>query len=122
MRYTRLRCPGRFVPHDGFGHRIRDASRDSTAFPGELSEYVHRLACSPEPLLRADLDLPDLSGPRPPHHRSHANRPHRGTTGSYTTASSHRLDDVGLIDVTRVVLDTAHGRAEKGANTQVRAP
>ncbi|GHA18692.1 hypothetical protein GCM10010389_65720 [Streptomyces echinoruber] len=34
----------------------------------------------------------------------------------------HRLDDAGLIDVTRVVLDTAHVRAKKGANTQVRAP
>jgi hypothetical protein len=33
----------------------------------------------------------------------------------------HRLDDAGLIDVTRVVLDTAHVRAKKGANTQVRA-
>ncbi|GGU63746.1 hypothetical protein GCM10010274_60660 [Streptomyces lavendofoliae] len=34
----------------------------------------------------------------------------------------HRLDDAGLIDVSRVVLDSAHVRAEKGANTQVRAP
>lgn len=32
------------------------------------------------------------------------------------------LDDAGLSDVTRVVLDTAHVRAIKGANTQVRAP
>jgi transposase len=30
----------------------------------------------------------------------------------------HRPDDADLIDVTRVVLDTAHVRAEKGVNTQ----
>ncbi|GGU93457.1 hypothetical protein GCM10010260_30570 [Streptomyces filipinensis] len=29
----------------------------------------------------------------------------------------HQLDDAGLIDVTRVILDTAHVRAKKGANT-----
>ncbi|GAA2774048.1 hypothetical protein GCM10010440_75950 [Kitasatospora cinereorecta] len=34
----------------------------------------------------------------------------------------HRLDDAGLLDVSRVVLDSAHVRAKKGANSQVRAP
>lgn len=45
-----------------------------------------------------------------------------GVWGRFHEAVLHRLDDAGLIDVTRVVLDTAHVRAKKGANTQVRAP
>lgn len=45
-----------------------------------------------------------------------------GVWGRLHEAVLHRLDDVGLVDVTRVVLDTAHVRARKGANTQVRAP
>lgn len=45
-----------------------------------------------------------------------------GVWGRLHEAVLHRLDDAGLIDVTRVVLDTAHVRAKKGANTQVRAP
>jgi hypothetical protein len=49
--------------HDGFVHHIRD----STAFPGGLSEY--ELACSPEPAPRADLDLP-TSAPSAPWHRT----------------------------------------------------
>jgi transposase len=44
-----------------------------------------------------------------------------GVWGRLHEAVLHRLDDAGLLDVTRVVLDTAHVR-EKGANTQVRAP
>lgn len=43
--------------------------------------------------------------------------------GRLYEAVLHRLGVAGLIDVTRVVLDTAHVRAEKrGANTQGRAP
>jgi transposase len=34
----------------------------------------------------------------------------------------HRLDDAGLLDLSRAVLDSAHVRAKKGANSQVRAP
>jgi hypothetical protein len=61
MRYRQLRCRGAIsFRTTGSVHCIRDTSRDSTAFPGELSEYVHRLACSPEPVLRADLDLADI--------------------------------------------------------------
>lgn len=45
-----------------------------------------------------------------------------GVWGRLHEAVLHQLDDAGLIDVTRVVLDTAHVRAKKGANTQVRAP
>src|SRR6478735_2384648 len=45
-----------------------------------------------------------------------------GVRGRLHEAVLHRLDDVGLIDVTRAVLDTAHVRARRGANTQVRAP
>ncbi|MFG2638882.1 IS5 family transposase [Streptomyces sp. NPDC048362] len=37
-----------------------------------------------------------------------------GVWGRLHEAVLHRLDDVGLIDVTRVVLDTAHVRAKKG--------
>ncbi|MFI8306640.1 transposase [Streptomyces sp. NPDC085927] len=45
-----------------------------------------------------------------------------GVWGRLHEAVLHRLDDAGLVDVTRVVLDTAHVRAKKrGANTQVRA-
>lgn len=33
-----------------------------------------------------------------------------------------RMVESGLIDLSRVLLDTAHARAKKGANTQVRAP
>jgi transposase len=42
-----------------------------------------------------------------------------GVWGRLHEAVLHRLDDAGLIDVTRVVLDTAHVRAKKGAHTQV---
>ncbi|EFD65130.1 transposase [Streptomyces lividans TK24] len=45
-----------------------------------------------------------------------------GVRGRLHEAVLHRLDDAGLIDVTRAVLDTAHVRARRGANTQVRAP
>ena len=45
-----------------------------------------------------------------------------GVWGRLHEAVPLRLDDAGLVDVTRVVLDTAHVRAKKGANTQVRAP
>ncbi|GFE06480.1 hypothetical protein Scani_27480 [Streptomyces caniferus] len=45
-----------------------------------------------------------------------------GVWGRLHEAVLHRLDDTGLIDVTRVVLDTAHVRAKKGVNTQARAP
>jgi transposase len=45
-----------------------------------------------------------------------------GVWGRLHEAMLHRLDDAGLIDVSRVVLDSAHVRAEKGANAQVRAP
>ncbi|MFE6595329.1 IS5 family transposase [Streptomyces sp. NPDC057781] len=46
-----------------------------------------------------------------------------GVWGRLHEAVLHRLDDADLIDVTRVVLDTAHVRAKKrGANTKVRAP
>ncbi|MGY4984768.1 IS5 family transposase [Streptomyces nigrescens] len=37
-----------------------------------------------------------------------------GVWGRLHEAVLHRLDDTGLIDVTRVVLDTAHVRAKKG--------
>lgn len=33
-----------------------------------------------------------------------------------------RMGEAGLLDVSRVLLDTAHVRAKRGANTQVRAP
>lgn len=45
-----------------------------------------------------------------------------GVWGRLHEAVVHRLDDAGLIDVSRVVLDSAHVRAKKGGNTQVRAP
>src|SRR4051794_8273251 len=45
-----------------------------------------------------------------------------GVWGRLHEAVLHRLDDAGLVDVTRVVLDSAHVRAKKGANAQVRAP
>ncbi|MFJ4429309.1 transposase [Streptomyces bobili] len=45
-----------------------------------------------------------------------------GVWGRLHEAVLHRFDDAGFIDVTRVILGTAHVRAEKGANTQVRAP
>ncbi|WGD38754.1 IS5 family transposase [Streptomyces cathayae] len=34
----------------------------------------------------------------------------------------HRLDDAGLLDLSRAVLDSAHVRAKKGANSPARAP
>ncbi|WP_375231917.1 transposase [Streptomyces sp. NWU339] len=34
----------------------------------------------------------------------------------------HRLDDAGLLDLSRAVLDSAHVRVEKGANSLARAP
>ncbi|MFF4392840.1 IS5 family transposase [Streptomyces sp. NPDC001552] len=34
----------------------------------------------------------------------------------------HRLDDAGLLDLSRAVLDSAHVRAKNGASSQVRAP
>ncbi|CAL9675367.1 hypothetical protein SUDANB105_07840 [Streptomyces sp. enrichment culture] len=37
-----------------------------------------------------------------------------GVWGRLHEAALHRLDEAGLIDVTRVVLDTAHGRAKRG--------
>ncbi|GHC80747.1 hypothetical protein GCM10010309_55980 [Streptomyces violaceochromogenes] len=37
-----------------------------------------------------------------------------GVWGRLHEAVLHRLDDAGLIDVTRVVLDTAHVRAKGG--------
>ncbi len=51
-------------------------------------------------------------------------RPHGGETQDTPDEEAvlHRLDDAGLIDVTRVVLDTAHVRAKKGATIQVQAP
>ncbi len=46
-----------------------------------------------------------------------------GVWGRPHEAVPHRLDDASLIDVSRVVLDSAHVRAKKrGANTQARAP
>ncbi|MEY9988564.1 transposase [Streptomyces sp. V4I8] len=45
-----------------------------------------------------------------------------GVWGRLHEAVLHRLDDAGLIDVSRMVLDSAHVRAKKGANSQVRAP
>jgi transposase len=55
-------------------------------------------------------------------HRGFLNWSRAGVRGRLHEAVLHRLDDSGLIDVTRAVLDTAHVRAEKGANSQVRAP
>ncbi|EDY56630.1 conserved hypothetical protein [Streptomyces sviceus ATCC 29083] len=47
----------------------------------------------------------------------------RGMPARLHHAGPHHLDDAGLIDVTRVVLDTAPVRAKKGgSNTQARAP
>lgn len=34
----------------------------------------------------------------------------------------HRLDDAGMLDLSRAVLDSAHVRAKKGASSPVRAP
>ena len=45
-----------------------------------------------------------------------------GVWGRLHEAVLHRLDDAGLLNVSRVILDTAHVRAKKGASTQVRAP
>ncbi|WP_093769543.1 IS5 family transposase [Streptomyces sp. F-7] len=46
-----------------------------------------------------------------------------GVWGRLHEAVLHRMDDAGLLDVVRVILDTAHVRAKKrGANAQVRAP
>lgn len=45
-----------------------------------------------------------------------------GVWGRPHEAVLHRFDDAGLLDVTRVVLDTAHVRAKKEANSQSRAP
>ena len=45
-----------------------------------------------------------------------------GVWGRLHEAVLHHLDDAGLVDVSRVVLDSAHVRAKKGANTQVRVP
>lgn len=46
-----------------------------------------------------------------------------GVWGRLHEAILHRLDDEGLLDLSRAVLDSAHVRAKKrGANLQVRAP
>lgn len=45
-----------------------------------------------------------------------------GVWGRPHEAVLHRLDGASLIDVTRVVLNTAYVTAEEGANTQVRGP
>jgi hypothetical protein len=44
-----------------------------------------------------------------------------GVWGRLHEAVLHRLDDAGLIDVTRVVLDTAHVRAKKGPDQEPAA-
>ncbi|GHA66049.1 transposase [Streptomyces tauricus] len=45
-----------------------------------------------------------------------------GLWGRLHLAVLHRLDDADLVDVTRVVLDTAHGRAKKGGRTHRSEP
>ncbi len=45
-----------------------------------------------------------------------------GVWGRLHEAILHRMDDAGLLDLSRAVLDSAHVRAKKGANSQVRAP
>ncbi len=46
-----------------------------------------------------------------------------GVLGRLHEELLHRLDDAGLLDLSRAVLDSAHVRAKKGgANSQVRAP
>ncbi len=45
-----------------------------------------------------------------------------GVWGQLHEAVLHRLDDAGLIDVTRVVLDTAHVRAKKRGRTHRSEP
>lgn len=49
-------------------------------------------------------------------------RSRAGVWGRLHEAVVHRPDDAGLIDVSRVVLDSPQVRAGKGAATQVRAP
>ncbi|MDQ0988700.1 transposase [Streptomyces sp. V2I9] len=44
-----------------------------------------------------------------------------GVRGRLHEEILHRLDDVGLLDLLRAVLDSAHVSAEEGANSQVRA-
>ncbi|MFI2239980.1 transposase [Streptomyces chrestomyceticus] len=45
-----------------------------------------------------------------------------GVRGQLHEAVLHRLDDAGLVDVTRVVLDTAHDRPKKGGRTRRSEP
>jgi hypothetical protein len=45
-----------------------------------------------------------------------------GVWGRPHGAVLHRLDDVGLIDVSRVVLDSAHVEAGNGGELKVRHP
>lgn len=45
-----------------------------------------------------------------------------GVWGRLHQAVVHKLAAKELLDLSRVVLDTAHVRAKKGANSQVRAP
>jgi transposase len=45
-----------------------------------------------------------------------------GVWGRLHEALLHRLDDADLLGLSRAVLDSAHVRAKKGANLQVRAP
>lgn len=45
-----------------------------------------------------------------------------GVWGRLHEAVLDRIDECGLLDLSRVVLDSAHVRAKKGANLQVRAP
>jgi transposase len=45
-----------------------------------------------------------------------------GVWGRLHEAVIDRIDECGLLDLSRVVLDSAHVRAKKGANSQVRAP
>ncbi|EDX20251.1 transposase [Streptomyces sp. Mg1] len=54
--------------------------------------------------------------------RSAVERSRAGVWGRLHEEILHRLDDAGLIDLSRAVLDSAHVRAKKGANSQVRAP
>jgi transposase len=45
-----------------------------------------------------------------------------GVWGRLHEAVLDRIDECGLLDLSRVVLDSAHVRAKKGANSQARAP
>ena len=45
-----------------------------------------------------------------------------GVWGRLHRAVLDKLADEGLLDLSRIVLDSAHVRAKKGANTPVRAP